>query len=236
MEKPLILYVEDDETLKFITTDNLEREQFKVVTASDGVEAWELFGQQTPDICVLDVNLPRMDGFTLARKIRENNQDVPIIFVTAKSLKEDKLEGLLLGGDDYLVKPFSIEELILKIRIFLRRSKTLQEPVPQTQIRFGSYSLHLAKLLLTGPDGDVKLTFREGELLHYFLKNQEIVLSRAQILESVWGGNDYFAGRSLDVYISRLRKYLSADPDIRIENRHGIGFQFIISVTPRKNA
>ena len=228
MEKPLILYVEDDETLKFITTDNLEREHFKVVTATDGIEAWELFRQQTPDICVLDVNLPKMDGFALARLIRETNMDVPIIFVTAKSLKEDKLEGLLLGGDDYLVKPFSIEELILKIRIFLRRSKTVRDPSQQIQIRFGNYALYPAKLMLTSASGEIKLTFREAELLSYFLKNQEVLLGREQILESVWGGNDYFAGRSLDVYISRLRKYLSADPNIKIENRHGIGFQFIL--------
>lgn len=228
MEKPLILYVEDDETLKFITTDNLEREQFRVVAATDGIEAWTIFRDQSPDICVLDVNLPKMDGFTLARRIREANQDVPIIFVTAKSLKEDKLEGLLLGGDDYLVKPFSIEELILKIRIFLRRSKAAQDVSQQTQINFGKYTLYPAKLLLSGTDGDIKLTYREAELLNYFLKNQEVLLGREQILESVWGGNDYFAGRSLDVYISRLRKYLSSDPNIKIENRHGIGFQFIL--------
>lgn len=228
MEKPLILYVEDDETLNFITTDNLEREQFKVISATDGKEAWNLFRQQTPDICVLDVNLPVMDGFTLARHIRETNQDVPIIFVTAKSLKEDKLEGLLLGGDDYLVKPFSIEELILKIRIFLRRSKFVQDPAEPAQITFGNYTLHPAKLTLTSSTGEIKLTFRETELLTYFLKNREVLLGREQILEAVWGGNDYFAGRSLDVYISRLRKYLNTDPDIKIENRHGIGFQFIM--------
>jgi DNA-binding response OmpR family regulator len=228
MEKPLILYVEDDETLKFITADNLEREQFQVITATDGKEAWDLFRQNTPDVCVLDVNLPKMDGFTLARQIRETNQDVPIIFVTAKSLKEDKLEGLLLGGDDYLVKPFSIEELILKIRIFLRRSKAGMDSSQQAQIRFGIFTLHPAKLLLNSIDSEIKLTFREAELLNYFLKNQEQLLSREQILESVWGGNDYFAGRSLDVYISRLRKYLSIDPNIKIENRHGIGFQFIL--------
>jgi len=228
MEKPMILYVEDDETLKFITTDNLEREFFKVVTATDGKEAWELFRLQTPDICVLDVNLPKMDGFTLARHIRESNQDVPIIFVTAKSLKEDKLEGLLLGGDDYLVKPFSIEELILKIRIFLKRSKTNQDPSHQNQIRFGNFTLYPTQLILSSSDGDIKLTFREAELLNYFLKNQEVLLGREQILESVWGGNDYFAGRSLDVYISRLRKYLNSDSNIKIQNRHGIGFQFIL--------
>jgi DNA-binding response OmpR family regulator len=216
MEKPLILYVEDDETLKFITTDNLEREQFKVISANDGIEGWELFQQKTPDICVLDVNLPRMDGFTLARQIREANQDVPIIFVTAKSLKEDKLEGLLLGGDDYLVKPFSIEELILKIRIFLRRSKSTQDPAQQTMVKLGAYTFYPAKLLLSNSVGEIKLTFREAELLNYFLKNQEALLGRE--------------------YISRLRKYLSADPNIKIENRHGIGFQFIISASPRKTS
>jgi DNA-binding response OmpR family regulator len=233
MEKPLILYVEDDETLRFITTDNLEREQFQVISATDGVEAWELFREKKPDLCVLDVNLPRMDGFTLARKVRETDVDVPIIFVTAKSLKEDKLEGLLLGGDDYLVKPFSIEELILKIRIFLRRSKTVQDPQAQTQVQIGIFTLHPAKLTLSSDSSEVKLTFREAELLNYFLKNQEVLVSREQILEAVWGGNDYFAGRSLDVYISRLRKYLSADSDIKIENRHGIGFRFT-SASPRK--
>ena len=150
MEKPLILYVEDDETLKFITTDNLEREQFRVISATDGVEGWKMFREQSPDLCVLDVNLPRMDGFTLARQIRESNQDVPIIFVTAKSLKEDKLEGLLLGGDDYLVKPFSIEELILKIRIFLKRSKAGLDPSQQNQIKLGSFTFYPSKLLLTG--------------------------------------------------------------------------------------
>jgi DNA-binding response OmpR family regulator len=229
MEKPLVLYVEDDDTLRFITTDNLEREQFRVITAADGMEAWQLYREQNPDICVLDVNLPKLDGFSLARQIREDSQDVPIIFVTAKSLKEDKLEGLLLGGDDYLIKPFSIEELILKIRIFLRRSKSVKEQVQQIQVIIGLYRYFPDKLILDGPGGEIRLTFREGELLSYFAKNPDVLLGREQILESVWGANDYFAGRSLDVYISRLRKYLSGDPNIRIENRHGIGFQFLIA-------
>jgi DNA-binding response OmpR family regulator len=138
------------------------------------------------------------------------------------------LEGLLLGGDDYLVKPFSIEELILKIRIFLKRSKAGLDPTQQNQVKLGSFTFYPSKLLLAGSQGEVKLTFREAELLNFFVRNQEVLLGREQILESVWGGNDYFAGRSLDVYISRLRKYLSPDPNIKIENRHGIGFQFIL--------
>jgi DNA-binding response OmpR family regulator len=226
MEKPGILYVEDDETLKFITGENLEREGFDVIPASDGEEGWNLYQTKKPDICVLDVNLPRLDGFSLARRIRGADQDIPILFVTAKSLKEDKLEGLVLGGDDYLVKPFSIEELILKIRIFLRRSGLSTGSVASDTIRFGSFELDKSNLTLRHEGEELMLTFKEAELLEFFINNSGKLLSREQILEALWGGNDYFAGRSLDVYISKLRKYLSPDPSVKIENRHGIGFIF----------
>jgi DNA-binding response OmpR family regulator len=226
MDKPRILYVEDDETLKFITGENLEREGFAVIPATDGEEGWHLYRLQRPDICVLDVNLPKLDGFSLARRIREADQDIPILFVTAKSLKEDKLEGLLLGGDDYLVKPFSIEELILKIRIFLRRSGISAGPAVPDAVRFGSFELDKSNLILRHGNEEIMLTFKEAELLEYFIRNTGKLLSREQILEALWGGNDYFAGRSLDVYISKLRKYLNSDQTIRIENRHGIGFIF----------
>jgi DNA-binding response OmpR family regulator len=179
-----------------------------------------------PDLCILDVNLPKMDGFTLARKIRESDQNTPILFVTAKSLKEDKIEGLLLGGDDYLVKPFSIEELILKTRIFLRRSGKTPEPVVRDALAFGSFELDKSNLILRHGGQEIVLTFKEAELLEFFVKHAGTLLTREQILETLWGGNDYFAGRSLDVYISKLRKYLSHDPGARIENRHGIGFIF----------
>jgi len=224
--RPRILYVEDDETLQYIARDNLEREGFIVESALDGVQAWESFLANRPDICVLDVNLPKLDGFTLARKIREQDQEIPVIFVTAKSLKEDKLEGLLLGGDDYLVKPFSIEELILKIRIFLRRSRISSDTIQPDLIRFSGFTLNRNDLILRGPVGETRLTAREAELLAFFVRNSGKLLSREQLLNNLWGGNDYFAGRSLDVFISRLRKYLAADPGIRIENRHGIGFIF----------
>jgi len=226
MGKPRILYVEDDETLQFITGENLEREGLEVMLASDGEEGWNLYQMQRPDICVLDVNLPRLDGFSLARRIRGTDQDIPILFVTAKSLKEDKLEGLLLGGDDYLIKPFSIEELILKIRIFLRRSGVFTGSVVPDTIRFGSFELEKSNLTLRHAGDEIMLTFKEAELLEFFINNNGKLLSREQILEALWGGNDYFAGRSLDVYISKLRKYLGSDPSVRIENRHGIGFIF----------
>lgn len=227
-DKPIatVLYVEDDETLKYITTENLEREDFRVIAATDGKVAWALFNSDHPDICVLDVNLPKLDGFTLARMIREVDQDVPILFVTAKSLKEDKLEGLLLGGDDYLVKPFSIEELILKIRIFLKRSRIDTRMSLVETDRFAGFTLDRSNLVLHGPGGEIKLTYREAELLSFFVRNKGKLLTREQLLNQIWGGNDYFAGRSLDVFISKLRKYLVADPSVRIENRHGIGFVF----------
>jgi DNA-binding response OmpR family regulator len=226
MSKPLILYVEDDETLRFITSENLERSDFEVITANDGEEAWTLFQEKHPDLCILDVNLPKLDGFTLARKIRENDQETPILFVTAKSLKEDKIEGLLLGGDDYLVKPFSIEELILKVRIFLRRSGKTPEPQVRETLNFATFELDKTNLILRQGGKEIILTYRETELLEYFVKQAGRLLTREQILETLWGGNDYFAGRSLDVYISKLRKYLSTDPEVRIENRHGVGFIF----------
>lgn len=224
MKKPVILYVEDDETLLFITSENLEREGFEVITARQGMEAWKLFREAQPDICVLDVMLPKLDGFSLARKIREINEDVPILFVTAKSLKEDKLEGLLLGGDDYLVKPFSLEELVLKIRVFLKRSIANPGAVSRDLVPFGHFSFDRRNLMVHAPDKKQKLTYREADLLNLFLSKQGVLISREQILEQLWGGNDYFAGRSLDVFISRLRKYLKSDPRVRIENRHGVGF------------
>ncbi|HBB91086.1 MAG TPA: DNA-binding response regulator [Bacteroidales bacterium] len=226
MEKPVVLYVEDDETLRFITSENLEREGLSVMTAGDGLEAWRLFLADKPDICVLDVNLPKLDGFSLARRIRESDLNTPILFVTAKSLREDKLEGLLLGGDDYLIKPFSIDELVLKIRIFLRRSGV---PIPSPvlePIRLGNFELDKSNLILRYGTEEILLTFKESELLEFFIRHKGKLLTREQILETLWGGNDYFAGRSLDVYISKLRKYLSRDPAVKIENRHGIGFIF----------
>jgi len=223
-----ILYVEDDITLGFITTENLQRRDYQIFHCENGNEAWELFRKQPFDLCILDVMLPDLDGFSLAKRIRNINQDIPILFVTAKSLQEDKIEGLTLGADDYIVKPFSIEELVLRIEIFLRRSKIAEERettlAPLHQI--GKYTLDFDNLLLLHESDEIKLTFREAELIKYFCKNNGKLLTREQILFSVWGENDYFSGRSLDVFISRLRKYFKSDPDISIENRHGIGFVF----------
>ena len=221
-----ILYVEDDDTLGFITAENLERKGYEVIRTGDGESALELFRSQAFDLCLLDIMLPKLDGFTLARIIRKENEEVPVIFISAKSLTEDKIEGLLLGADDYIVKPFSIEELALRIEVFLKRSKIVKDDTQQAVFQIGRCTLDLNLLQLHCDDGTRKLTYREAELIRYFFQQRNRLLSREQILEAVWGGNDYFSGRSLDVFISRLRKYFQDDPSVRIENRHGIGFVF----------
>jgi two-component system, OmpR family, response regulator VicR len=222
--KSRILYVEDDSTLGFITSENLERKGYEVELSQDGESALQLFRSNQYDICLLDVMLPKLDGFTLARIIRKENEEIPIIFISAKTLTEDKIEGLLLGADDYIVKPFNIEELTLKIEIFLKRSRIKKSAPPTTVLTIGNSSLDMALLQLECAGSIKKLTYREAELIQYFSQNRNRLLSREEILESIWGGNDYFSGRSLDVFISRLRKYFQDDPSIRIENRHGLGY------------
>jgi len=226
VSKSRILYVEDDDTLGYITTENLERKGYEVMLSQDGESALKLFRDESFDICLLDIMLPKLDGFTLARMIRKENEEIPIIFISAKSLTEDKIEGLLLGADDYIVKPFNIEELTLKIEVFLKRSRIIKSIPVESKIQVGSCILDMNLLRLDCQGIVKKLTFREAELISYFSRNRNKLLSREQILEAVWGGNDYFSGRSLDVFISRLRKYFQDDPVVHIENRHGLGYVF----------
>lgn len=227
-ESKKILYVEDDEVLAFVTKDNLEFHGYQVVLAINGREAYQLYLQEKFDICLIDVMLPLMDGFTLAKEIREVDTEIPIIFLTAKSLKEDRIHGLKLGADDYIVKPFSIEELILKIEVFLKRKYIVRE---QKEMVFylGTYMFDYLDLLLKREQFEKRLTQKEADVLLYLYQNRNNIVPRADILKKVWKQNDYFVGRSLDVFISRLRKYLSEDQDITIENIHGIGFKFVIS-------
>ncbi|HEV7378413.1 MAG TPA: response regulator transcription factor [Dyadobacter sp.] len=224
--KKKILYVEDDPNLAFATKDNLEQFDYEIVHAQDGLEALDIFGKEHFDICVLDVMLPKMDGFTLAENIRKADSQVPILFLTARSLVEDKIKGLQLGGDDYVTKPFSIEELRLRIDVFLRRSKADQPvTVKPDSNKVGRYVFDFQKLTLS-LDGNLQtLTFREAEVLKYLADRPDQVIKRDDLLKSIWGDNDYFMGRSLDVFISRLRKYLSQDTDIKIDNIHGVGFR-----------
>lgn len=221
-----ILYVEDDETLNFITRDHLEMQGYEVHQCADGLNALKAFKEQHFDICVLDVMLPEMDGFELAQEIRKRNNEIPIIFLTAKSMKEDRIEGLKIGADDYVTKPFSMEELLLRIEVFLRRNKISSEDNSEVY-KIGTFDFDYSNLTLSREGKTDTLTQREADLLRYFARTPNQVLKRSDILLRVWGEDDYFLGRSLDVFVSRLRKYLKADPDIRLENVHGVGFKLI---------
>lgn len=225
-----ILLVEDDEALRFIVKDNLVQHNYNVDVASDGKEALQLFNNNSFDLIILDVMLPRIDGFQVAEKIRTTNNQVPIIFLTARSMTEDKIKGLTIGGDDYIPKPFSMEELLLKIKIFLRRSQA--QPVTDRNesrvVKIGRFLFHSDELSLTIGENTRNLTLKEAELIRFFAEHPNKVLGRNEILEKVWGSDDYFLGRSLDVFISRLRKYFKDDPSVKIVNLHGIGFRFSV--------
>ncbi|SEN85227.1 DNA-binding response regulator, OmpR family, contains REC and winged-helix (wHTH) domain [Flavobacterium sp. CF108] len=223
-----ILYTEDDETLAFLTKDNLEQNNYEVVHCTNGKSGLETFKDEDFDICIFDIMMPKMDGFELAEEVRKIDTDVPIIFLSAKTLKEDRIKGLRLGADDYLVKPFSIEELILKIEVFLKRSQK-NNKVEKSVYEIGKYQFDTKNFILFNEEEKVGLTQREAELLKLFLDNKNLVLKREQILTALWGTDDYFMGRSLDVFISRLRKILSNEKGISIENLHGIGFRFSIA-------
>ena len=228
MSKKRILYVEDDETLAFLTADNLEQ-HFDVTHCNNGKEAFQLFCNETFDLCVLDIMLPDMDGFQIATEIRKRNQEIPIIFLSAKTMKEDRIKGLKLGADDYLVKPYSIEELILKIEIFLNRSqKSADNKTTQKEYNFGSFHFEPENYLLTSNTHSFTLTEREASLLKLFLDNPNTVLKREKILMELWGNDDYFLGRSLDVFISRLRKIIKEETHVRIENIPRVGFKLVL--------
>jgi DNA-binding response OmpR family regulator len=230
VSKLKILLVEDDEALRFIVKDNLEKNDYQVEAAIDGKEALEMFKDGVFDLIVLDVMLPKIDGFQVAENIRKSDEQVPIIFLTARSMTEDKIKGLTIGGDDYIPKPFSMEELLLKIKIFLRRSQSqpLNSLSEDGLIKIGRFLFHPEELTLSIDDTTRNLTMKEAELIRFFAENPNKVLSRNEILEKVWGSDDYFLGRSLDVFISRLRKYFKVDSSVKIVNLHGIGFRFSV--------
>lgn len=223
MEKSKILYAEDDKTIAFLIQDSLEA-YYEIEHYSDGKSALEAFDCKDFDICLLDIMMPEMNGFDLAEKIRSKNTEIPIIFISAKALKEDRIKGLKIGADDYLVKPFSIEELILKIEVFLKRSKKTESSSPKYKI--GKYHFDPKNYTLQDSGNTTTLTQRESELLLYFIRHKNSVLKRQEILKAIWGDDDYFMGRSLDVFISRLRKVFANEENIVIENIHGIGFRF----------
>lgn len=217
-----ILLVEDDSSLGFVIKDGLAMKGFDVVLCADGEKGQEAFDHGSFDVCILDVMLPKRDGFALAQGIRRKNSEIPILFITAKGMLEDKIAGFTAGGDDYLVKPFSMEELFLRIDVFLRRTS---HGDAADMLKVGAYSFDARNLTLHHPSGDKVLTQKESEVLELLCRNKDRILKREEILKKVWGDDDYFLGRSLDVFISKLRKYLKEDPTIEIVNYHAVGFR-----------
>lgn len=221
--KKKILYVEDDDSLAFITKDNLELRGYEVDHISDSTMVIEQFRQVAYDICILDIMLPQIDGFQLAREIKKISSLTPIIFLSAKTLIEDKIEGLEIGADDYMTKPFSVKELVLRIEAILRRSKnTLRVGDEIGDLIFDSenYKVKINQ-------EEFKLTAKECALLRLLAENKGTILKRADILLNIWGSDDFFLGRSLDVFISRIRKILKASSKVSIENIHGVGFRLV---------
>lgn len=227
-QRASILLVEDDSNLGFVIQDNLRLKKFNVSLYADGQTALKAFLNNQYDICILDVMLPKKDGFQLASEIREINKNTPIIFLTAKSMTEDKIRGFKLGGDDYITKPFDFEELYLRIDAILKRTMDEESDEKPNDFKIGKYLFEPELQKLSVGEEIIKLTLKERDLLKLLCLQQNKIVSREIILKSIWGKDDYFSGRSMDVFISKLRKYLSQDPKINIMNIHGVGFKMII--------
>ncbi|MFD2568705.1 response regulator transcription factor [Pseudotenacibaculum haliotis] len=223
-----ILLAEDDFDFGSILKQYLELHDFKVLWAKDGTEAFEVFQKNEVSICILDVMMPKIDGFTLAEKIVALEPETPFLFLTARGQKEDKIKGLKLGADDYIVKPFEADELILRIQNIIKRSKKTTAAILSQEITIGSYTFNSDNLLLVHSNKTQRITEKEALLLQFLYQNKNQLVKRDQILNAVWEQNDFFSGRSMDVFISRLRKYLSEDPSIRIESIRGVGLEFKI--------
>lgn len=221
-----ILYVEDDSNLGFVVQDGLKSEGYTVHLIRDGKTALQQFNTRPYDICVLDVMLPEKDGFSLARDIRKVDAQVPILFLTARGLIEDKMTGYEAGADDYLTKPFEHKELVLRVQALLKRKATHQEDTSKHNM--GKYTYDRERMTLSIDGEDKRLTKTENKVLQLLCEHKNRVMERDLLLNLVWGKDDYQTGRSLDVYLSKLRKYLAADPRIRIENIHGVGFKLEI--------
>ncbi|MBK9400433.1 MAG: response regulator transcription factor [Bacteroidetes bacterium] len=221
-----ILLAEDDHHLGNLLSDYLQSEGFAVSLYRDGEAALEALKQNAFDLCLLDVMMPRLDGFALARAIRSKDKKIPVIFITAKSLKEDKLKGYETGADDYITKPFDEEELLWKIKAFLRHAPDLNAAATPQVVSIGRYRFDFSNQLLILDEHSRRITEKESEILHYLQSHRNKVIKREELLTSLWGENDYFLGRSLDVFITKIRKYLKEDGDISIENVFGVGFVF----------
>jgi DNA-binding response OmpR family regulator len=224
-----VLLAEDDLDFADVLKQYLELYNYQITWAKDGEEAFSLFQKETFDICVFDVMMPKMDGFTLAEKIINTNPETPFVFLTARKLKEDKLKGLQLGADDYIVKPFEADELVLRLNNILKRgAQKNQVTISVNEIKIGNYIFEPNRLELKLNNHTQRLTEKEVALILFFLKNKNQLIKRNDILQSVWGNDDFFSGRSMDVFISRIRKYFSSDSRISIESIRNVGLEFKI--------
>lgn len=226
--KVKVLIVEDDIDLGNLLKQYLEINNFEADRVYNGEEAREQLKGTSYDIMILDVMMPKEDGFTLAAKLRQVYPETPFLFVTARKMKEDVLKGLKLGADDYILKPFDADELILRMQNILKRTRKFNDNATEV-FQLGSYSFDPANQLLTSPRSKTVLTEKESRLLHFLARHQDQLIKRNVILDHLWPESDFFNGRSMDVFITRLRKHLAADPGIRIESIRGVGFRFVVS-------
>jgi DNA-binding response OmpR family regulator len=222
-----VLYVEDELFLGKIVKETLETRGFEVVMESDGADVLKSFEQSQPDICVLDVMLPNRSGFEIAADIRKQNDDVPILFLTAKTQTDDVVYGFRIGGNDYIRKPFSMEELIVRIENALRVKKETPVQITGEAIPMGGYQFHLNKQILSSAQSERKLSYRESELLKYLYLNRDSVIDRRDLLNHIWGNDSFFNSRNLDVYITKIRGYLKDDPALEIITIKGVGYRFV---------
>jgi DNA-binding response OmpR family regulator len=226
--KKKLLLVEDDENLGIVLVDFLEMEGYSVTHCNDGRKGLATFQTNSFDLALLDVMLPYLDGFTIAERIHNSNKPIPIIFLTAKSMKEDKIRGFKTGADDYITKPFSTEELVLRISAVLRRSADKSVPVEKKIFKFGIFEFDPIEQRLTANTKEIHLTKREADVLNMLCIYKNRLLKRETALTEIWGENDYFMGRSMDVYIAKLRKLLKDDSRVSIVNLHNSGFKLIV--------
>jgi len=231
---PKILLVEDDRNFGDVLRSFLEVHDYDVTLATDGLAGFEAYRQSKWDVCIFDVMMPRLSGFELAKKVRESDKDTPIIFLTAKAMKEDILNGFEIGADDYITKPFNSEELLARMNVILRRSQAPVDPKEEkTEFEFGQFHFNFPLRILTHTDNSGeknkdKLSPKEAQLLRLFAINKNDILSRNEALTKIWGEDNYFTARSMDVFVTKLRKYLKPDVNIEIVNIHGNGFQLLV--------
>lgn len=225
--KAKVLLVEDDASIAFIVKDNLEDSGYEVCYCVDGETGWSQFMRNTFDICLIDVMLPKKDGLSLVAQIRKKNESIPILMLTALSSNESKIAGFKKGVDDYITKPFNMQELLLRMEVFLKRTQKKQDEMTNP-VNIGQLTFDYKNLLLKTATENIQLTQREAELFKFFYQNNNKVLKREDILTEIWGKDDYFLGRSMDVFITKLRKYIKGQEGVEIQTIHGVGFKMVI--------